>query len=251
MFYMNLRFFCVSGSALIVSACGGSGSNSGDEGLDYVSNSELTGTWSSENYDYSRKWFHIFGEGEALTVTGCSSQYRQSFSREDDLLVGEPGAGYWHVVSEGTLHTGNGEITAVKVDSKPYFSFGDLNITIGDSELTALNTYVETSEICWIQPAGLGGGFVLYAKDDSSFSLHVHLYGAELVGEHNTENGAAYIGVTWNSPNDQPHVEWFESGGLECSYTDDESILCDVDGELVLSGSIKGQLFIDSKYFKK
>jgi len=231
---------------MLLSACSDGGRKSSQDSM--VSNSDLTGTWLSDSSDSLGRWFHISGESENLVVTHCYAKLSENYTRENNLIIEESGRGYWYIKDENNLYKGGGEVTARKIDSEGYYSFGNLTVTIGNSEYSILNTSINTSEFCWQQLSDDGLYFNIYAEDHANFKMEVRLYSPEFIGTYAVELGEAYVRVTWNDSSNDVHIEWFESGGLECSVTPDDSVLCNIDGELILSGPIEGQFVIDKQY---
>ena len=203
----------------------------------------LKGTWQ---YETSKKWVHLSNIDSGITFTRCEGKFSQQYNIDGNVLLEEDGTGYWNIADEHTLYRDSGN--AKKVDSKPYFSFGNIDITIGNNEIEVLNTIIETTDFCTNISKSDQVSVDIYAEDHSQFTFEITFYSNDIQGNHSVELGQVYGYVTWIDVSNTTHIEWLDSGTIECAFSAESNLLCNIDAKLILSGEFKGDFEIDEIY---
>lgn len=226
---------------IFLSACDQSNNTGATQ--ETISSNKLTGTWAYKESNDVIKTFHLAGSEDSIIKTDCSSKNLSLFHNQNNILLEESGREYWNIKDTESLYRGN-EV-AVKLDSEETLTFGTLSIKIGESDPNIFNTIVDTTNFC----SELNQNNInIYVKDNNDFKATLLLTNSNIIGSNSVELGELLTQFIWKDRATKSHIEWLDSGTLNCSFSIDNDLVCKLEGVLVLSGSFIANFTILEKH---
>lgn len=218
-------------------------SNSNNITPEAIQNNKLTGTWVYVEPDGFNKTFHLSGREDLIVKTNCNGDELNLINNQNNMLIEESEIEFWSIKDTESLTQGN--LLASKLDDENNFSFGSMSISIGASDPAVLNTNIDTTSFC----SEISKDIIdIYVKDRSDIEVKLSLTNSNLIGSNSVELGEMSTRFTWKDVASNTHIEWLESGTLNCSFDVDNNLNCTVDGTLMLSGSLSAEFTILEKH---